>query len=290
MTAAHRAAYDAAMAAGTELRRVASFLLELHRRAHELGYRAMQHAALTSLRSLVPFDGALFGVGTVQGGAAEAHDVFLFELPAELMTSWAEIRNEDRLAFEATASPGTTIAVSAHGAYYDACPRVRAHCERFDVAHLMCTAHVYAEAGLFWVMSLYRGARSPAFTEDERVTNELLSPHLFAASRHARIGELRSFAQVGAGHGQVTAIASAAGLVLEAEPGLVDVLRAEWPGRHRAGDRAPPPGQPLREAGRVEQGRARPHARRPGVTRRPQAYCAVKVACRVNGPSASAAK
>jgi DNA-binding CsgD family transcriptional regulator len=218
-----------AMAAAPDTRQIAGFLLDLHRRAHELGYRAMQRAALTELRALVPFDGALFGVGTVQGSEAEAHDVFLFDLPPELMASWAEVRHEDRLAFEATAAPGTTIAVSASSAYYDGCERVRAHCARFDVAHLMCTAHVYAEAGLFWVMSLYRKATSPPFTEDERVTKELLSPHLFAASRHARIGELRSFAQVAGGHGQTTAIASRAGLVLEAEPGLVDVLRAEWP-------------------------------------------------------------
>ena len=217
------------VAPGPETRRLTTFLLALHSRAHELGYRAMQRAAFEQFRALVPFDGGLFAVGTIQHGDARVHDVFLFDKPPELMTSWELVKDEDRLAFAAAAAPGTTINVSAESALYDGCDRARAHCARFDIAHLQCTAHVFAEAGLYWVMSIYRGAASPAFNEDERMINELLSPHLFAANRNARIGELRSRAHVSGGHGQVTAIASAAGLVLEAEPGLVEVLRAEWP-------------------------------------------------------------
>jgi DNA-binding CsgD family transcriptional regulator len=212
-----------------DTRQIARFLLELHGQSHELDHRAMQRIAFERFRALIPFDGGLFGVGTVQGGDAQAHDVFLFEQPPELMTSWETIKHEDRLAYAATGAPGTTINVSAHSAFFDGCEQLRAHCERFDLEHMMCTAHVYAEAGLYWVMSLYRSPARPAFTEDERLTNELLSPHLFSAVRNARLGELRTLMRIGGGHGQLAAIASAAGLLLEAEPGLVDVLRAEWP-------------------------------------------------------------
>lgn len=213
----------------SDTREITTFLLELHRRSNELGYRAMQRFAFESLRTLVPIDGGLFAVGTLQDGEPQAHDTFLFEKPPELMTSWDAIKSEDRLAFAATSSPGTTINGSADGPLYDGCDRVREHCARFDLGHLMCTAHVHAEAGLFWVGSLYRSASKPAFSEEERVTTELVSPHLFAASRNARIGELRTLARLGVGHGQIAAIASATGLVLEAEPGLVEVLRSEWP-------------------------------------------------------------
>lgn len=217
------------MASAADPHQLSAFLLNLHGRAHELGYRAMQRFAFEQFRALVPFDGGLFAVGTLQGGEPQAHDVFLFDEPPELMTSWATVKHEDRLAFAVTAAPGTTISTSASGPLYDGCERARAHCARFDIEHLQSTAHVYAAAGLFWVMSIYRSAASPPFSEDERVTNELLSPHLFAASRNARIGELRTLTRFGGGHGQLAAIASTAGLILEAEPGLVDVLHAEWP-------------------------------------------------------------
>ena len=189
----------------------------------------MQRTAFEQLRRLIPLDGGLLAVGTIQGGVPQGHDVFLFEKSPELMESWETVKHQDRLAFAATSSPGTTINVSASGPIYDGCEVVRAHCARFDLEHMMCTAHIYADAGLYWVMSLYRSARRPAFTEAERETTELVSPHVFAATRNARLGELRTLTRVSDGHGQHAAIASAAGLVLEAEPGLVDVMRREWP-------------------------------------------------------------
>lgn len=211
-----------------DTREITNFLLELHRSSNELGYRAMQRFGFERFRALVPFDGGLFGVGTLQS-EPQAHDVFLFDEPPELMASWEAVKTEDRLAFAAASSPGTTISISASGPLYDGCEGVREHCARFDIEHLQCTAHVHAEAGLYWIMSIYRSAKRPPFSEEERVANELVSPHLFAASRNARIGELRTLARIGGGHGQIAAIASTTGLVLEAEPGLVEVLRAEWP-------------------------------------------------------------
>ncbi|MBL9012902.1 MAG: hypothetical protein JNL83_01930 [Myxococcales bacterium] len=228
-----------AASTGPDTRQITTFLLELHARSHELGYRAMQRVALERFRTLVPFDGGLFAVGTIQRGDPQAHDVFLFDKPPELMASWEAIKTEDRLVYATTAAPGTTISVSASGPFYEGCDGVRKHCAAFDIEHLQSTAHVYADAGLFWVMSIYRSAASPPFSETERVANELVSPHLFAASRTARIGELRTLTRVRGGHGQLTAITSAAGLILEAEPGVVDVLRAEWPAW--SGPFVPPP-------------------------------------------------
>lgn len=227
-----------AASTGPDTRQITTFLLDLHRRSHELGYRAMQRFAFERLRTLLPLDGGLFAVGSIQGGNPQAHDVFLFDKPPELMASWETIKTEDRLVYATTAAPGTTISVSASSAFYDGCDRVRAHCAAFDIEHLQSTAHIYADAGLFWVMSIYRSAASSPFSESDRETNELVSPHLFAASRNARIGELRTLTRVSGGHGQLTAIASAAGLLLETEPGLIDVLRAEWP--HWSGPFVPP--------------------------------------------------
>jgi DNA-binding CsgD family transcriptional regulator len=212
-----------------DARQLSSFLLELHSRSHELGYRAMQRFALERYRALVPLDGALVVVGTIQGGEPQAHDVFAFEEPPELMRSWETIKQDDRLVFEATQSPGTTISIAVSSAYYDGRERVREHYARFDIEYLQCTAHVYAAAGLYSVIALRRSPSRPAFTEDERLMTELVSPHLVAASRTARLGELRSLTRLGGGHGQLAAIASASGLVLDAEPGLADVLQLEWP-------------------------------------------------------------
>lgn len=229
----------AAQSSGPDTRRITDFLLELHGRSHELTYRAMQRTAYERLRALVSFDGGMFVVGTIQNGVPHGHDVFLFDEPPELWASWETIKDEDRLVFAAAATPGTTVRISVSGSFYDGCERVRRHYASFGIEHLQCTAHVYADAGLYWVMAIRRSASQPAFSDDDRVTNELVSPHLFAASRNARIGELRTLTRVGGGHGQLAAITSKAGLVLEAEPGLVDVMRSEWP--RWTGPLLPPP-------------------------------------------------
>lgn len=233
---------------GPDVRELSRYLLALHGRETTLGYRAMQRSAFEQLRRLIPLEGGLLAVGTIQDGMPHGHDVFLFEKPPELMESWEKVKHLDRLAFAATSTPGTTVNVSASGPIYDGCEAAREHCARFDLEHMMCTAHIYPDAGLYWVMSLYRSARRPAFTEAERETNELVSPHVFAATRNARLGELRALSRVGAGgHGQLAAIASATGLILEAEPALVDVLRLEWPRWN--GPFVPPPLVPALRAG-----------------------------------------
>ena len=230
-----------------DTRELSTFLLELHGKRTTLGYRAMQRSAFEELRRLIPLDGGLLAVGTIQNGVPQGHDVFLFEKPPELMESWDKVKHLDQLAFLATGSPGTTINVSASGPVYDGYEAVREHCARFDLEHMMCTAHIYAEAGLYWVMSLYRSARMPAFTEAERETNELVAPHIFAATRNARLGELRTLTRMGDGHGQLAAISSPSGLVLETEPGLVDILRREWP--RWAGPFVPPPIESMLKTG-----------------------------------------
>ena len=48
-----------AASTGPDTRQITTFLLELHRRSHELGYRAMQRLAMERFRALVPFDGGL---------------------------------------------------------------------------------------------------------------------------------------------------------------------------------------------------------------------------------------
>jgi DNA-binding CsgD family transcriptional regulator len=58
---------------------------------------------------------------------------------------------------------------------------------------------------------------------------EALVPHAVASTRQARLGQLRRSAHVSEAHGHSAAIASREGIVLEAEPGLVELLRTQWP-------------------------------------------------------------
>ncbi len=209
---------------------ISAFLLDLHERSNDLAYREMQRHALRGLSELVPFDAGLMGMGTIRAGVPQGHDVVLHECPPELMESWDAIRHEDRVAVWAFQHPGETGNFAVAGEIFDGCPAARAHCERWRIAHVMCTSMISPQAGLYWVLSTYRAAPERPFVELERQTMQLVVPHVFSAARRARIGHLRARTRVVDGHGQAAAIANKDGLVLEAEPGFAELLSRGWPG------------------------------------------------------------
>ncbi|HVH42414.1 MAG TPA: LuxR C-terminal-related transcriptional regulator [Labilithrix sp.] len=209
---------------------ISSFLLDLHERSNELGYRELQHHALRRLTELIPFDAGLMGIGTIRAGIPEGHDIVLHECPPELMESWQRIKHEDKVALWAFHHPGVTGNFAVDGPIFDGCEAARAHCKAWRIAHVMCTSMISPQAGLYWVMSAYRADVQSPFSELERESTQLLVPHLVAAARRARIGELRVRTHVFEGHGQAAAIANAEGLVLEAEPGFAELVAQGWPG------------------------------------------------------------
>ncbi|HVK83650.1 MAG TPA: LuxR C-terminal-related transcriptional regulator [Kofleriaceae bacterium] len=210
--------------------RISAFLLDLHERSTELGYRELQHHAFRKLNELIPFDAGLMGMGTIQQGVPHGHDVVLDRCAPGLMESWQEIKHEDRVALWAFHHPGETGSFAVDGPIFDGCEAARAHCKRWGIAHVMCTSQISAKVGLYWVLSTYRTDASRAFSELERETMQLVVPHMVAAARRARIGHLRVRTRVADGHGQAAAIANAEGLVLEAEPGFAELLAKGWPG------------------------------------------------------------
>lgn len=209
---------------------LSSFLLDLHERSNELGYRELQRHALQRLSGLVAFDAGLMAIGTIRHGVPHGHDVILHEGPPALMESWQAIKHEDRVALWAFHHPGETGNFAVDGPIFDGCDAARAHCKTWGIAHVMCTSMIAADAGLYWVMSTYRADADAPYSEAERQAVELVVPHVFAAARRARIGQLRVRTQVSEGHGQAAAIANDEGLVLEAEPGFAELLAQGWPG------------------------------------------------------------
>jgi DNA-binding CsgD family transcriptional regulator len=213
----------------TDLTRLSRCILELHEQAHGADYHEQQTTVMERIGSVVPFDAGMLAGGSIQDGIPVGHDVRLFSQPWEFIESWQKIRHQDPAAVEAMRHPGTTLNVDTEGPFLDGRDLARQHCREWKVAHLLCTALVSSGEGLYWVMAIHREARERPFSESERRFVEALVPHVFASTRQARIGQLRRSAHVSAAHGHSAAIVSREGVVLEAEPGLVDLLRTEWP-------------------------------------------------------------
>lgn len=209
---------------------IASFLLDLHEHSNELGYREFQHFALDHLAKLIPFDSGLLAIGTIQAGAPTGRDVVLHHQPPEFMANWDKVRHEDRVAVWAFTHPNQTGNFAVDGPMFEGLAAMKEHCREWQLAHVLVTSMVSQHAGVYWVCSLYGADPKRPFTEEERATVELLVPHVIAAARRARLGQLRARTAMTGAHGQAAAIISPEGLILETEPGFTDLLREEFKG------------------------------------------------------------
>ena len=211
------------------LAEVSAFLLDLHMRSHDLGYREMQRCALDRFAKLVPFDTGVLATGSLQGSVPLPHDVLLDRLDPTFMESWERIKHEDRIVIEAMRCAGTTINCDVEGGIYDGLEAVKEHQRRWGIRHVLCTTQVDPGSGLYWVMVISRADEGRPFTEAERATKEMVAPHIIVASRRARLGQLRAASRLVDGHGQATALVNRSALILEAEPGLASLLTRAWP-------------------------------------------------------------
>lgn len=212
---------------------IASFLLELHEHSNELGYREFQHFALDRLARLIPFDSGLLAIGTIHAGAPTGRDVVLHRKPPEFMQAWDTVRHEDRVAVWAFTHPNQTGNFAVDGPLFEGLEAMKAHCRQWHLAHVLVTSMVAQHAGLYWVLSVYGADPQRPFTEAERAAMELVVPHVIAAARRARLGQLRARTAMTDAHGQAAAIVSPEGIILEAEPGFTELLRdavAGWEG------------------------------------------------------------
>ena len=217
------------MVQGPTARDLSAFLLELHNRCHELGYREFQQFAMRTLAGLLRAKAGLVAVGTLQDGVPNGHDIVLLNHPESFRESWKSIKEDDYVAVAAFRTPGRASAHDLSGPAFRGSAAAEAHARAWDIAQVLCVAQCHPTEGLFWVYALDRGHGSPPFSEEERSAMELVAPHMVAAARNARLGQLRALTSITDSHGQAGAIASLEGMILEAEPELSVLLQGEWP-------------------------------------------------------------
>lgn len=226
------------IAALATTRALAECLLDLHRATDRLDVRELQGFVFERFASVVPFDSGLIGSGVFENGVPQPYDVVVDRLPDALMASWAEIRHLDRLTLATLATPWRTVNADVV-ALHDGCPPMLEHQRRFGIASALSTITFDERLGLGTVLSLYRSAASPPFTEAERTITELFVPHLVEALRATRIAQLHDRASRDDAHRVGRAIVNSLGVVLEAESHFGDLVAGAF--RGWAGPRLPAP-------------------------------------------------
>lgn len=202
-------------------------VLDLYRGCRELPVNAFQDWAFECVKTVLPFDSALWMTGTLdmKSGDAVFHTFHLHKQPPQLLADWAKI--EDRAVFsrKVFSSPGTTYNCVTHR---EMGPALAAHSRRYGIEHILATTSIDPIASLHELISLYRADPERPFDEAERQFQQQLVPHLAETWRVNRMLHLthpipndavRSF----------SAAADGQGILHLVEPGFSRQIREEWP-------------------------------------------------------------
>jgi DNA-binding CsgD family transcriptional regulator len=216
----------------TALQQLSALLLELYAASDALPFPEFQAAALRLVQAVVPFDSALWGVGTyLPNGIPQIFAVFLLNQPQAMLADYERVKDRDQAFAAALRSPGTTVNIAAPGiAWGPGSEPMRAHIERYGMAHTLATLTRGPVTELASAICLYRADAAKPFSELERVLQQALVAHLVAGYDRSRIQYLASLQNAGRQPPQrAAAIVDSRGTLHSASPSFVNLLLSEWP-------------------------------------------------------------
>lgn len=185
--------------------------------------------ALESLKSVIPFDSAIWGSGNWE--ERRFHALTLSNLPEHFAQVLESSANENpliaKLIHSEPDTPTTMESVFPDAQFYKS-NLYRSTFGPYGVERLLSTLHVDPRSGLYSLVSLYRSDRNAAFTVEEKAVQRRLTYHLFNALSHSFFIHLvRTHRDRPAGAS--TAVVDRRGAYHEAQPRFLDAMDQHWP-------------------------------------------------------------
>jgi DNA-binding CsgD family transcriptional regulator len=221
------------------------FVAELYRSGLSVPPEGFRSWALHCLKGLVPFDGALWGSGTIRNW--RFHTVTLVGMPEDFPRALEETRQLNPIIPKMMTALDTPVDMES------ACPdRVFFRSEfykktfgRFGISRILATARVEPRSGLVSLLSLYRRDRKARFTPTEKALHKRATFHLFQAASHTYFLHLmRTFIEEREAGG-AAAVVDRHGAFHEVQPRFLDLLEKHFPGQklHGLPFESPPMGE-----------------------------------------------
>jgi DNA-binding CsgD family transcriptional regulator len=188
--------------------------------------------ALRLVQKRLPFDSAFWAAG-VLGPRLEPviQSVCLFNQPQEMLTSYDRVKHLDTILARAVAQFGTTVNVDVDAEFAGAASEaMKAHGGRFGIRQVLATMTRGPVSELMGAVSLYRSDPARPFSEQERVLQQCLAPHLVALCNRNRLQHIESSLHGRAEmRSRAAAIVDREGTLYNASALFIDLMREEWP-------------------------------------------------------------
>ena len=207
--------------------KVAEYLGAIIQAGYNTPADRLKSVIMENLRGLIPFDMALWASGRADD--LTVHNTYLYNLPASLMDSYENIKDQDRLLAAVIDEPGVTMKMCdlyTHRERQEA-PAYKDHSKLFGIEAVLSTGQIDPRTGLLDAISLYRNQRGNSFSDDDRLTKQFLFPFMIQIWHQNQIHYLKSIS--GGDYGQASAICDKAGWIRNADPEFIELLKTRWP-------------------------------------------------------------
>lgn len=208
------------------IEKLSTVLLDLYRGAREQPVSTFQDWAFERIKTVLPFDSALWFTGTLIEGEATSHSLLLHRQPPQLMTDWARCKDKAVFAVKVFSSPGVTFNCVTSSAFD---PELAEHSRRYNIEHILATTSIDPISTLHELISIYRADQDSPFTEKERQFQQNLVPHLAETWRINRLNHFNQISQPLCAVNSHSAAADLKGILHLIEPSFIHLLLNEWP-------------------------------------------------------------
>ncbi len=209
-----------------DARALNAVILSLYREGREVPLGRYRAWALEQVAALIGFDSACWGSASAEPPAL--HGMHLHHCDDGLIEAYARCGEHDFFRAALLANPGTAISLGDLVARdtYRRSTLYRDFGRRYRIEWALGTLLPERTTSLHEFLILWRHDPSSPFSETERQLKELLMPHLAATHRAAW---LRHFLRRPSHVNQAWAVVDRRGLLRDASPSFVALLRQHWP-------------------------------------------------------------
>lgn len=210
--------------------RVDTLIGDLYRAGAHVRPEQFRLWALRQVRTLVPFDGALWGTGTLD--RLTFHTITLLDLPPGLPDALEATRKDNPLLGALLRDVGTPVTMQAAmpDKQFFKSELYASTFKPFGISRIMATGQADPRGGNYTLITLYRRDRKQRFTADEQAVQARMAYHLVNAASHLVFTHINR-GQPDLPPGATACVCDSAGVFHEAQPGFLDLLDQHFPGR-----------------------------------------------------------
>lgn len=202
-------------------------LLALYGASHEMPSEEFQNKALNLLKSVVPFDSAIWGTGRYSSDGLGWNSVHLHNEPREIIAEHEHVKHQDTISFAVRPHPTTTMVFHSPTALRGRDKSaIRDYVARFGHQNAIISSEINQDTGYAYWVSLYRADAERQYTERDRQLAAIIAPHLREALRINRVLQMERLR--GAQTDGAMAIVDARGALYHTEPAFIALLQNEW--------------------------------------------------------------